>query len=635
MTKELKEEVELCKVEQNIRSQLQTLCDESKDSNNTMRDFISSVHLEEYCNKECNNVQNEVIANLKQQIGLLTTEKDSAFQLLQIKDIDASEQKLKIKQLEWKYVKYYEEQLEIVKQSHSEAIMALENKLLKVKDEFEKQHSLWMTSKKTIETLKQEKYKIENNLQDLKRNAQQKDKNNEDMIQSLTKELFVTKTEIKKFNDSNLHLEKQLCESKKIANNIMAKNEETKCKMAEALDLIEIAIKEKNVVLESKAKIMEQNAKLEAQLASIAEEHAIKMREEIAKLKNAHERDVKKYLLEIKELKSELREKVTLLEQSERSNRLLEMEMEKMRQYYDNLLEKSADNILGNLQLKSNVDQPVKHADPESDVCNMCKLQYSSDIQQLQEKITNLEENLAISNDKLKQIQQQNLILDEEKDMLKHYNCLENLLNKATNDKESLTTELKSLQSVFDNKVSKRDYKQCMLKEIIEKCEMNLEKCITKNEPGTSVSPVQVFSQHCTDTINKDTLNIRIEHMDPKWQSLLDEKLKEQQESFDETIKKMKNYIIKHDELNKRWIHEARTSFHLIQKFHGYYKATHRKVLKQNETIRTLEAKNDELQNLLDINKKLLLDIKKKMYTPDAVSKERLFGYVTSLETCR
>lgn len=161
-------------VEQNIRSQLQTLCNESKDSNNTMRDLISSVHLEECCNKECSDVQNEVIANLKQQIGILTTEKDSALQLLQIKDIDASEQKLKIKQLEWKYAKYYEEQLEIVKQSHSEAIMALESKLLKVKDEFAKQQSLWMTSKKTIETLKQEKYKIENNLQDLEQNAQQK-----------------------------------------------------------------------------------------------------------------------------------------------------------------------------------------------------------------------------------------------------------------------------------------------------------------------------------------------------------------------------------------------------------------------------------------------------------------------------
>lgn len=77
------------------------------------------------------------------------------------------------------------------------------------------------------------------------------------------------------------------------------------------------------------------------------------------------------------------------------------------------------------------------------------------------------------------------------------------------------------------------------------------------------------------------------------------------------------------------WIHEAKTSFRLIQKFHGYYKATHRKVLEQNKIIRTLETKNDELQNLLDINKKLLLDInKKKLYTSDAVSKEQLFGFV-------
>lgn len=328
------------------------------------------------------------------------------------------------------------------------------------------------------------------------------DKNNQHIVQSLTKELSAAKAEIQRLNDLNSNSERKLNESKKVVNNILAKNEETKCKMAEALDLIEYAIKEKDVVLEREAKVVEQNNKLEAQLVSVTKEHTIKMQEEIAKLKDAHEHDVKKYLLEIKELRSKLQENVMLLDRSQRENKLIEAE---------DLLEKSAVKILQNV----NLDQTSKYVD--SKTCNeMCKL-HNLEIQQLQEKITNLEENLIISNNKLK-IQQlptnlQDCIkLSEEgmKDIIDRYIHLESQLIKATTDKESLTTKLKSLQSAFDSEISKRDNERCMLENKICELEVNFEKKKnTRENKSGSVCPVQISSQRCIDTISKHTLDIR------------------------------------------------------------------------------------------------------------------------------
>lgn len=138
-----------------------------------MRDYISGIHLEECCNKDV-----QVITNLKEQIATLRTEKDSALQMVQVlwKTVDElqSEQKLRIEQIDCKDVKLYEEQLEIVKQQYSEVIKALENKLLKIKNDFAKQQSQWITSKETIEILKREKQEMENNLQDFQRTVQQK-----------------------------------------------------------------------------------------------------------------------------------------------------------------------------------------------------------------------------------------------------------------------------------------------------------------------------------------------------------------------------------------------------------------------------------------------------------------------------
>lgn len=328
----------------------------------------------------------------------------------------------------------------------------------------------------------------------------------------MTEELFAAKAEIQRINYLKSDLEKRLNESRRVTSNIMTKNEETKCKMAEALDLIESAVKEKDFVLQREAQIAEQNARLETRLASITEEHAIKMREEITKLKNTHEHSVKKYLIEIKELKSELREKVMLLDRSQRESKLAEEELEKMRRDSEDLLEKSAAKIL-------TFEEALKQTDSKLEACNeICKRQYNLEMQQLREKIVNLEERLASSNEKLKQIQQQNsmdvqdrikLADERTKDAIDRYVNLEGQLVKATDDKESLATELKSLQSAFDREIHKRNYERCTLETKMHELEANLkENHITEGKLSTNISPVQASSQHRADT-SKHTLDIR------------------------------------------------------------------------------------------------------------------------------
>ncbi|XP_070150910.1 putative leucine-rich repeat-containing protein DDB_G0290503 isoform X1 [Polyergus mexicanus] len=604
--KKLEDDIDYCRTQQDdIRSEIQACNVSSIKSANTIRDLFSRihsrVHLEHCCNKD---LQNKAITNLKEQIAILKTEKDSALQMVEmlLKNITALEQKLETKQIDSYQVKLHEEQLEIVKRSYSDVIKLLENKLFKVKSDFAKQQSLSMKNDDTIEKLKREKQEMENNLQDLQQTIQQKDKNNQRIVQSLTEELSAAKAEIQRLNHLNSNSEKKLNENKKIVNNVIAKNEETKCKLAEALDLIEYAIKEKEVVLEREAKLAEQNTKLEGQLASGAKEHAIKMQEEVAKLTDIHEHDMKKYLLEIKELKSELREKVMLLDRSQRENRLIEAEMENERQSTADLLEKSASKMLERI-----FDQTPKLADFKT--CNeTCKLLYNSEIQQLQKKIANLEENLTISNNHLKQSQQQNSInsmnvdcikLAEErtKDAIDRYIYLESQLIKATNDKESLTTKLKSLQLDFDCEIRKRDHERCMLENKIRELEMDLrkKKCTRENKSGTNISPLQVSSQHCEDTVNKHTLDIRIKTVEDQWQSILDEKIKVQQERFDKKMQEMKNQVTIYQDLNKNWADESKF---MTEKFQE-------KLNEQHRLICILRNKNTALGNkLLLVNDK-------------------------------
>ncbi|XP_018348615.1 PREDICTED: coiled-coil domain-containing protein 18-like [Trachymyrmex septentrionalis] len=562
IVEELKRELETCKTEQTgIRSELQALYVENKNSSDAIRDYISHAHSEQCGNED---VHNKMVMNLKEHITALQMEKDFAVQLYQMsmKAVDTLEQELKTRSVDNSNAMFYEEQLKNIRQSYSEAIKALESKLFQAKENFTKHQSMWMSSKETIEALKREKQEIATKLQEFQQDSQQKDRNGQQKIQSLTEELSAAKAEIRIINHLKSDLEKRLNESRREISNIMAKYEETRCKMAEALDLVESAVKERDFVLQREGQIAEQNARLETRLASIAEEHVVKMQEEIARLKDAHEHNMKQYLSEIKQLKAELREKVTQLDRSQKESRLAEEELEKMRRDSEDLLEKSAAKIL-------TFEQALKQTDSKLEACNeMCKRQYNLEMQQLREKIVSLEEKLVTSNEKLRQLQQQNSVdirdriklADERtKDAIDRYVNLEGQLVKATDDKESLATELKSLQSAFDREIHKRDYERCSLETKIRELEANLlkENYVTEGKSGINISPMQI-SQHRADT-SKHTLDIRFENMDSNWQSLLTEQLNKQQEHFDKKIKEMTQHVTIHQKLSRRWRDEAKS----------------------------------------------------------------------------
>ncbi|XP_077264916.1 uncharacterized protein LOC143898949 [Temnothorax americanus] len=597
IVEELKRELEMCKTEQTgLRSELQALHVENKNSSDAVRDYISRVHAEE-CESE--DAHNKIIGNLKDHIAVLQMEKDSAVQLWQVsmKAVDALEQELRTRSVDNRDAKFYEEQLRDVRQSYSEAIKALESKLLQAKENFAKQQSLWVSSKETIESLKREKQEVATRFQEFQQDSRQKDRNSQQTIQSLTEELSAAKAEIQRINHLKSDLERRLNESRRAASNIVAKNEETKCKMAEALDLIESAVKEKDFVLQREAQIAEQNARLETRLATITEEHAVKMREEIAKLKDAHEHSVKKYLLEIKDLKSELREKAMLLDRSQRESRLAEEELEKTRRDSEDLLEKSTAKIL-------TFEQALKQTDSKLEACNeTCERQYNLEVRQLREKIVNLEEKLVTSNEKWKQIQQQNStdvrdrikLADEwTKDAIDRYVNLEGQLVKATDDKESLATELKSLQSAFDREMHKRDYERGTLETKIRELEANLlkENYITEGKSGINFSPIQVPTQHRADT-SKHTLDIRVENLDHNWQSLLTEQLSKQQEHFDKKIREMTQHVATHQKLSRRWRDEAKS---LTARFQVKSKEL-------REKVKSLRKENAELQKAFLLRK--------------------------------
>lgn len=146
---------------------------ESKDSSDAVRDYISRIHLEECGN---NDTHEMMVTNLKERIAVLQMEKDSVIQLWQIsmKAVDTLEQKLRSHPTDDRDVKFYEEQLKDIRQSYSEAIKALENKLFQTKENFAKQRSAWATSKETIDILKREKEEMAKKLQEFQQDTQQR-----------------------------------------------------------------------------------------------------------------------------------------------------------------------------------------------------------------------------------------------------------------------------------------------------------------------------------------------------------------------------------------------------------------------------------------------------------------------------
>ena len=128
--------------------------------------------------EECGNedAYKKEIQNLQERIMLLETEKDSALQLwhISLDTVSALEDQLKGFHVDEKGTKFYQEQANAIKESYSEAIKMLEEKLALARNNFIKHQTLYENSKERINSLTREKNELVEKYRNLQTSAQDK-----------------------------------------------------------------------------------------------------------------------------------------------------------------------------------------------------------------------------------------------------------------------------------------------------------------------------------------------------------------------------------------------------------------------------------------------------------------------------
>ncbi|KZC07475.1 hypothetical protein WN55_08246, partial [Dufourea novaeangliae] len=585
IVEDLKRDLQLCKEEQNnIRTELETLRNESQKIYD-IKESLDHIHLKECGDEDSHRKQ---IANLQERLALLVTEKDSALQLwhMSLNTISALEEELRGLRTNGKGTKFYQDQANAIKESYSEAIKMLEEKLTQAKDNFVKYQTLYQTSKERVECLTKEKDEIMEKFRNFQIDAQEKDRNSQVTIETLKMELAYAKTESNKIVQAKLELEKKLNEVKRYADNIVEKDKETKNKMAEAIELIESAVREKDLVLHRESLALEEKARLEHRLAIIASEYDTKIQELNKKTQDEIEFNTKKYLMEIKEFKTELQNKVGLLEKTQRELQFTEEELTKTRR----------DSTVKLLEY----EQKAKRLEVQLQVYDetIAKNRYDVEITQLKEKITILENNLATSNDKLQKLEWQHSTNVEDqikkanrdnKDTLKQYSDLESQLLKTLGDKENLILQLKSLKHDFDSEIQKRDNERHSLENKIHELEVNLHKANCMRESKLKDTLNEEMNPYLYDLKNKHSLDITVENKCHCCQSVLSDHVNKLQEKFDRKTKELIHHVQVHQKLSKKWRDEVKS---LTVKFQGKTKELRSK-------INILQKENNELSEAL------------------------------------
>ena len=287
--------------------------------------------------------------------------------------------------------------------------------------------------------------------------------------------------ETDKILQAKLELEKKLNEVQTYTENLMERDKETKTKVAEAIELIESAAREKDLALHRESLVLEEKARLEQRLNVIANEYDVKIQELNKKTRDEIELNTKKYLTEINELNAELKAKTIVAEKAQRELKFIEEELNKIRR-------DSSIKVLEYEQKAKRMELQLQIYDE-----TIAKNKYDMEIKQLKEKIIILEDKLGTSNDKLQKLehQQTNNIQDqgkiaarENRDIMKQYSDLENQLAKTLGDKENLVLQLKSLKNDFEYEIQKRDNERHSLETKIQELEVNLHKatCIKDNK---------------------------------------------------------------------------------------------------------------------------------------------------------
>lgn len=567
----LKEELSVCKTEQTeLRRELEMLRTESKNASDIARDCFARCQ-SETCSG--NLPDKEILENLEKRITVLQMEKDSMFQLWQmsLKAIDVLEEELKTFQKDGKGSKFYEDQVNSVKQSYSEAINILEGKLIQAKENVIKHQLLLESNKEKLEELKKEKEDFQRQISTQQYSTLEKERTNQNTLDSINLELNKYRNECERLQKIKLELEKKLSESQRFAANVLAKDCEAKSKVSEAIELVESAVREKEFSLQRETRISEDKMKLEARLNSITEEYTISLEKEVNKVKEEFERNIKRYYLELKELKVEMKQKETLLDRTQRECRLLEEELNKVRQGSDDYLHQSNSRILDLEQKLKDAEYKLKEAECRFQSCEeIYKRKYKEKNEILEHRIIELQQSLStpVFSDlfQTKNFESRIKESEESKEALSRYSNLETRLEKVLNEKENLGKELRSLQMMFDRELQIREQ----------------EKRVVENR----VSDLQEDLRKATSLKNGEGIEKRIEVISNVNNDL---RMKMLQEKFDEKTKELTQLVEIHQQLSNRWKNEAKS---LTAKFQIRSKELRSK-------INALRKENDKLNKEL------------------------------------
>lgn len=460
-----------------LRGELETIKLDNKKSGELVREAFNHANC-----IDCpgSNLETESIENLKKQLIITQMEKDSMHQLWQmsLKAVDALEEEIKLSQYDDKENKYNDERVNTVKETYSEAIKALEEKLIQAKENFTKHQTLLESSRQKIDSLNVEKKDLEGKIHSLQKDLINKDKGNKKMIETLEGDLDRTKKELEISKDSLVKLGDELVETKTLATRIAAKDQESKNKVAEAIELIEAAVKEKEIIAQREARLIDEKIKLETHLASLAETFAKRLEKELKNANENNDKNIKKYISEIKELKLELREKETFLDHAQQECRMFDEELTKVRSNSDDIIKKSGARIIELEQKLKEVNELLASNE------EICKIKILERVHHSDNRIAELEERLAGVNDRLKRNKDHTNREMEERvreaddrvnDAVERCSVVEKRLSRALDEREGIISELRTLQITFDREISRRDSERRLLESRIRELQEDLK----------------------------------------------------------------------------------------------------------------------------------------------------------------
>ncbi|XP_015115276.1 golgin subfamily A member 6-like protein 6 [Diachasma alloeum] len=590
----LQADLKNCKEEQiRLRGEVESLQKENRTAAEVARTSFSHFN-----NAECprNLDDKECVDNLKKQIALIQLERDSMFQLWQmaLKTVETLENEIKTSHNDVTAHRYYEEQVNHVKETYSEAIKALESKLIQAKENFVKHQTLWESCRERVEFLNQEKSELERKIQNLQNDLLMKEETHKKILEHLNSNLEEAKRELEVNKNSQQKLETELVETRCLATRMATKDQESKAKVAEAIVLVETAMREKEMIMQREAAVLEEKSKLESHLTNIAEEFAMKLERELSECKETFEMNCKKYSLEIKELKSELREKVTLLDRAQREIQMLEEEMEKRKHGSEDFLHRSSSKVL-------ELEQKLKDSEEKLMICEETnrrkfeeKIRMSeSRILELEEKLSNV--NVRLRNSQLfgsREMEEKIREADERvKEAMERYSGVEKRLTRALDERENVASELRSLQITFDREISRRENERRLLEGRIRELQedvRNANDVADKAELRASQLNLQVenlqreLEGRKSQIIDKnEDIEVVIKDKSSNLSIL--------REKYEERIAELTKHVKIHQKLSNKWKEEAQS---LANKFQVRFKELKSKV-------HSLQKENEQLNNEL------------------------------------